>query len=484
MSKITRFLMVTIIVVICIYTLFPDNKLCFIRKCFTFEEPKGLKYPDNVYIYIDPGHGARGTLPSAGTSSRDFNNPPDSQVQNLPNIDEKDVVLDIAIRVKNYLHQKGFKNVDLTRTANIRQDLHIKVDKIKEYFNNSYFDYKKKCVDNTCCDGFTGLFISIHCNGGPSKKSGAEAYHQEMGAGLAASVLDHLGKVMGKHLPSAKYKDLMVLREGVDPFAKVRISVKGTLAELGYIRNRKDYMKVVNNKDDIVKAIAKGLINNALWQSTKNTINLCRKPDNPDDNYSDADGQNPEYMVDTESKVLLPFEFFNHDTLSMLNKTIGPPAVYARETTADMVKKHPVMILPGGSLAGKENDSTLKQVLKQYVENNGTLIVFGQQFGDHLDQLNLFPGGESISSYGFREDQSCLKNSAYFSDMHPILSSSTTGIVDVGVDGYFTVNSSSNAKVLLRRKINDEPVLLYYKYGAGTIFLTSLFSDYAYPRSM
>jgi N-acetylmuramoyl-L-alanine amidase len=103
--------MITIIVILCIYTLFPDNKLCFIRKCFTFEETRGLKYPDNVYILIDPGHGARGTLPSAGTSSRDFNNPPDSQVQNLPNIDEKDVVLDIAIKVKNYLHQKGFKNV-------------------------------------------------------------------------------------------------------------------------------------------------------------------------------------------------------------------------------------------------------------------------------------------------------------------------------------------------------------------------------------
>jgi hypothetical protein len=29
---------------------------------------------------------------------------------------------------------------------------------------------------------------------------------------------------MGENIPNAKYKDLMILREGVDPYAKVGIS--------------------------------------------------------------------------------------------------------------------------------------------------------------------------------------------------------------------------------------------------------------------
>jgi hypothetical protein len=33
-------------------------------------------------------------------------------------------------------------------------------------------------------------------------------------------------------------------------------------------------------------------------------------------------------------------------------------------------------------------------------------------------------------------------------------------------------------------QMNHEPALLYYKYGQGTVFLTSLFTDYAYSRSM
>jgi hypothetical protein len=68
--------------------------------------------------------------------------------------------------------------------------------------------------------------------------------------------------------------------------------------------------------------------------------------------------------------------------------------------------------------------------------------------------------------------------------MHPILSSSTKGILDVGIDGYATVGTGSNAKVLLRRKANGEPALLYYKYGNGTIYLFFGFTDYANSRSM
>ncbi len=66
-----------------------------------------------------------------------------------------------------------------------------------------------------------------------------------------------------------------------------------------------------------------------------------------------------------------------------------------------------------------------------------------------------------MQAFGWREDQSCLKNSLYVDGSHPALSST----------------------VLLRRKVNNEPALIYYPYGEGTVILTSMFTDWGLAHS-
>jgi hypothetical protein len=55
-------------------------------------------------------------------------------------------------------------------------------------------------------------------------------------------------------------------------------------------------------------------------------------------------------------------------------------------------------------------------------------------------------------------------------------------LIDAGVDGYFSTYPSDST-ILLRRKTNLEPALLYYPYGNGTVILTSMFTDWAYAHS-
>jgi hypothetical protein len=148
------------------------------------------------------------------------------------------------------------------------------------------------------------------------------------------------------------------------------------------------------------------------------------------------------------------------------------------------LEKHKVLLVPSASLIGDSGSEIIKQALTRYVESGGSLVVFSQQYGNDIKSLIPMPEGEIGQVFGFREDSSCLKNSVYFSGMHPVLSSSRTGLLDICVDSYYTVTSNSTATVILQRKVNHEPALLYYKYGQGTVFLTSLFTDYAYSRSM
>lgn len=91
------------------------------------------------------------------------------------------------------------------------------------------------------------------------------------------------------------------------------------------------------------------------------------------------------------------------------------------ESAERLLEISKLMIFPSSGLCGTENDSILKEILREYVFMGGSIIIFSQQLGEHIDVLNLFPGGESINSYGFRKDSSSLKNSVYFLEIHPIL---------------------------------------------------------------
>ena len=148
----------------------------------------------------------------------------------------------------------------------------------------------------------------------------------------------------------------------------------------------------------------------------------------------------------------------------------------------DFSNEHKVLVVPSGELMGDRDSELIKSAFSRFVENGGTLLVLGQQYGEDVDRLVPIPDGECLQSYGWRQDQSCYNSSLYFRDMHPALSGLTDVRPTAGVDGYFPVYPSSST-ILLRRISNQEPALLYYPYGNGTVILTSLYTDFGLAHS-
>jgi hypothetical protein len=140
-----------------------------------------------------------------------------------------------------------------------------------------------------------------------------------------------------------------------------------------------------------------------------------------------------------------------------------------------------VVIIPSGGLYGKEHDSTLKIAFEQYVSHGGTVICFAQQLLEDFRVLPK-PGGELLSVQGWRNAQSCEKNSVYFKNIHPVLSSSSRELVDIAIDGSISIFPDS-ANVLLRRTVSNEPALIYYKYGSGYVFIFCGYTDWGSSHS-
>jgi hypothetical protein len=118
-----------------------------------------------------------------------------------------------------------------------------------------------------------------------------------------------------------------------------------------------------------------------------------------------------------------------------------------------------------------------KQKLEDYVVNGGNLLVFTQKYGS---DLSVLPG--NIDGYGWNEDQSCFKKATYLSQWHPVLSGQTKNVMDCNIDGYIS-EYPANAEVLLSRTKNGLPALLYYNYGAGTVIVSSLYTDWGYGHN-
>ncbi|UWX65274.1 N-acetylmuramoyl-L-alanine amidase family protein [Deinococcus rubellus] len=123
-----------------------------------------------VTVVIDPGHG--GVFP--GMSSRW--------------ITEKDVTLDVALRVRARLQARGIK-VIMTRTG----DTQISTDLTQD------LDARSRLANN----GKVGAFISIHVNSGPDSAQGIETYY--FGAPLSGSsrstaVFENGGGSLGQEL--------------------------------------------------------------------------------------------------------------------------------------------------------------------------------------------------------------------------------------------------------------------------------------------
>ncbi|MCX6580274.1 MAG: hypothetical protein NT166_08820 [Candidatus Aminicenantes bacterium] len=198
--------------------------------------------------------------------------------------------------------------------------------------------------------------------------------------------------------------------------------------------------------------------------------------DQPDDNYSYFRGIIKEYNLAPEALI-----FTSGHWQAALN-LLGGLDFDENNTAEKLLKVTPFVVIPTGALSSMENDSTFKYILEQYVNLGGSIIVFAQQYDTQIDNVVPVPEGESLKTYGWRQDSSCLKNSVFFKSVHPVLSSSTNELIDAGVDGYFSVYPPDST-ILLKRKINLEPALLYYPYGNGTVILTSMFTDFAAAHS-
>ncbi|MDQ1354750.1 MAG: hypothetical protein QG657_5059, partial [Acidobacteriota bacterium] len=218
----------------------------------------------------------------------------------------------------------------------------------------------------------------------------------------------------------------------------------------------------------------------------------------PDDNYSYSDGNllftditNFSTGIDVANNNRLSFLYspdaliysnFEKNEMEYLLDRFSPDQYFFDYVHDYFSNKHKVLVIPTGELSGDENSEIIRQAVSVFVENGGTLIVFSQQYDSNIEKLAPSPAGEHLKAYGWRQDSSCLKNSIYFESIHPVLSSSTNELIDAGVDGYFSVYPS-NSTILLKRKINLEPAMLYYPYGNGTVILTSMFTDWAYAHS-
>jgi len=223
-----------------------------------------------------------------------------------------------------------------------------------------------------------------------------------------------------------------------------------------------------------------------------------RPNDFPDDNYSYYSGllgitgashfndvlpgSNPSQYSYSFYPDILIYNRYNSDEIKKLLDLFNEEYYLDDFEHTDFLPQHKVLVIPSGELTGEQDSELIKMALQRFVEAGNTLIVLGQQYGTDFSNLIPAPPIPKLEAFGWREDQSCYWGSSYFQGMHPILSSLTTERVNVGVDGYFA-NYPGNSTVLLRRISNQQAALLYYSYGAGTVILSSLFSDWAYIHS-
>ena len=162
--------------------------------------------------------------------------------------------------------------------------------------------------------------------------------------------------------------------------------------------------------------------------------------------------------------------FYKPSTSLMLK--IGEPVSFQDIAfNPQIVKDHPVMLVPTGGFYGLENSAVVKATLEEYVKNGGTLVVFTQQHGYDLSLLPTPANPETgekrpVTGYGYQEDQSCQFNSVYIDTYHPMLSVFSTSTANIGVDGYFT-SYPDNSTILLRRVANGQPAMLMYPYGTA-----------------
>jgi hypothetical protein len=204
--------------------------------------------------------------------------------------------------------------------------------------------------------------------------------------------------------------------------------------------------------------------------------------DRGDDNESSSSGVMKIANLDPEAVIFTAGHF--REAFGLL----GGLLFDGNNTAEELIKITKFLVLPSGSLTGNENP-LFKNLLTEYVERGGTLVVFAQPLGSLFSSILPIPENGVLGAFGWREDQSCYVHSAYAASLNPVVSScgcaGTWGnTFNIGTDGYFNP-SDLISQIFLKRAKNGYPLMLYYPYpnnqgaAVGGAAVCSLFSDSA-----
>jgi hypothetical protein len=207
-------------------------------------------------------------------------------------------------------------------------------------------------------------------------------------------------------------------------------------------------------------------------------------PDNVDENYSyNLQGiqiaVNPYYVEGYPCIGVL--RNGNTEAMDNLLAKIGRQCLYVEEdfNPQESLKKINLLIIPTGGLWGTGKSEYFKTLLENFLNGGGHILCFAQQ--DSLDYQALpLPAGESLHALGWRNSQSCLQGSLYFSQTGPIFSGQTSQRISAGVDGGFSTVPKS-AEILVKRTVNQEPAMIAYPYGdnGGMVYLSATYPDWS-----
>lgn len=196
------------------------------------EKSEVVSINEEIYsgiIVIDPGHGGEDT----GAISQN-------------NVNEKDVVLDISLKLGEKLEENNFK-VYFTRKSDKALGNTVRSDIIN----------RAKFINARNAD----IFLSIHLNGSDVERAkGVESYSRfldDKSYLLAESIQDELSSIeytKDRGIKETDEKSLGILRY---------TNITGVLLELGFITNSEDEKYLISEKgqDIIVDCILNGILN-------------------------------------------------------------------------------------------------------------------------------------------------------------------------------------------------------------------------------
>ncbi|HEY9618706.1 MAG TPA: N-acetylmuramoyl-L-alanine amidase [Microcoleaceae cyanobacterium] len=171
-----------------------------------------------LVVVVDPGHGG-----------------PDPGAVGIGGLQEKEIVLDIGIKVANLLQQQGVQAV-LTRPDDRDLDLEPRVQ-LAEQVNAT-------------------AFVSIHANSIDLSRpdiNGLETYYYQSGAELAQSI--HQSVLAGTGIPDRRVRTarFYVLR---------RTSMPSVLVEVGFVTGRDDALRLSDPayRSQMAEAIVRGIL--------------------------------------------------------------------------------------------------------------------------------------------------------------------------------------------------------------------------------